>query len=543
MTPKCSGDWLFTKTNGCQIWMAPDNKTKDTLPGKKTAITLTVRRAVSVHFLSCAERGRHQGFPHKSLGVCGTTLKKAKTMNFFWLSVAALWLLGPGGGGGQYYALARGNVDQQVNNNDDEPVSAWDVLVEPNPPPPPSSGGGDAFPNDIGDGDEDGDYDKFDPALRVSVNHAYLSNLLSNDNTYPISLSFPGVDMLVGKKNSNDDDNDDNDENQETPIAGNNVSPLVQCNFIPSNVSHPDLAAKYPEIVELIGTCQGGISTATLVYNTNTEGYLSVSFSPQDQYQSPILSFRQTLESDVGEDTVINPNEYKLLAYQDIDLKDLANVQFGEPPKVITSGTTTTTPGPDGLHDRNLQDLVYSQVATFQIAVAATYEFSSTITGSASPARADVHTQVVAIFARVNALYIREVGVFFQLVATNDQLYCLGEAFCNTWSNDATGANLALVDDYIAQAAAGNSIGTPASDLNHLLKRDPPPASGSQGSGIAVRPSLCGGGNAQNGISGWSSQAGLQGELLQIILVHELGKLFAFAPVCRSHVFILLFQP
>lgn len=368
------------------------------------------------------------------------------------------------------------------------------------------------------------------------VEHSSLSNVLSNarsSGAWPLKVSFPSLATLTDYTDSEivggRTGNSDNRNLRKNPNPPNEA---VACDLVPSNVVSPSLADKFPQVVILAGSCANGLR-ATLVYNTEQEGTLSVSFYSVTSVGSPIFSVREDLEND-GSGASNDPNEYRIQKFKDFD-RSRGNVQFLEPPLPLETRTRTRRVNQDS-QQRNLQDLMYTTFKTYRIAVATTEEFSVRVTGEANPTAAQVHTEVAAIMARVNAAYMREMGVFFQLVDNNDDLYCLeGETYCEDWENESAFNAVNEVDNYIADAY-GNAGTTPDSyDLNHLFQAPGTDSMTSfSGSGIAYSPAICESGNFTNGVSGCSARFFLQGAAFLGILVHEIGTYQHTKTRCKS---------
>ena len=405
-------------------------------------------------------------------------------------------------------AVGRFSVEQQQSKDGDDGFDIWTALL-------PSQEGPD-LENEISN-------------YLVRVEHSSLSNVLSNARSsgeWPLKVSFGNLARLTDDTDSENDSSKTGNSDDRNLRMNPNPNEAVGCDLVPSNVVSPSLADKFPQVIILAGSCANGLR-ATLVYNTEQEGTLSVSFYSVTSVGSPIFSVRQDLEND-GPGALKDPNEYRIQKFEGFD-RSRGNVEFLEPPPRESPNTRTRRVHQDSSQQkgqyRNLQDLMYSTFTTYRIAVATTEEFSVRVTGVANPTAAQVHTQVAAIMARVNAVYMREMGVYFQLVDNNDDLYCLeGETYCEDWVNESASTALNQVDNYIADAYVNAGITPDSYDLTHLFQAPGTDSTTSfSGSGIAYSPAICNSGNFANGVSGCSAQFCLQGAGFLGILVHEIG--------------------
>jgi hypothetical protein len=68
---------------------------------------------------------------------------------------------------------------------------------------------------------------------------------------------------------------------------------------------------------------------------------------------------------------------------------------------------------------------IENELLTYRIAVAATYEYSQAVTsGVAGNVRTNTLAEIVTAINRVDEIYVRDLGIFLQLVANNDLLIC-----------------------------------------------------------------------------------------------------------------------
>jgi len=105
---------------------------------------------------------------------------------------------------------------------------------------------------------------------------------------------------------------------------------------------------------------------------------------------------------------------------------------------------------------------------------------------------ASVLQQVVKAMARVNGVYLRELGIMFQLIANTDVLFCLeGEADCAYLQNNSDSTLLSQLTNYINNV---RKIPLSSYDLGHILC--------TSGSGLATFEGTCNDAFKSQGLSG-----------------------------------------
>jgi hypothetical protein len=295
---------------------------------------------------------------------------------------------------------------------------------------------------------------------------------------------------------------------QEDPTAFSFASVLGRtliCNLAPSLVMAPELQAKYPKLLAMIGSCvdengeNGG--TVSVVLNTNVEdpkaqGSLSVTFFTKNRW---VYIDRDDEDTESvpprGKDTEVAPNEdtdeptvYSMMLRRDIAAAD-SSVWEELPPidPALLSQAQGNTRRVRGLedHSRNLQD--GDTAYLFRFAVATTDEYATSVGATTV---ADVLVEVVRVMTRINGIYLRELGVFFQLIGNNNLLFCInGDTTCDDWPNN-TNLNDEITNvggmDFFGPAGllAARGVGDVDYDLGHAF------TSGNDG-GVAYLGVLC----------------------------------------------------
>ena len=231
----------------------------------------------------------------------------------------------------------------------------------------------------------------------------------------------------------------------------------VTCYLKQSAVMHPDLVAKYPQVKAYVGECdKPELETVHLVFNSEDKESISMGFAS--------TTTNRILYIDHASDETYVVYEYAKAK------------QVFSNSSAFTCGTVGHEKHARVLEDPNLRAPRSLQAAgiqksyVFRLALIANNEYSAfhgnTLTS--------VLTAQATLMSRVNGIYMRELGIYFQLIADNDALICLGN--CNL-PNDSDLIN--LNGGFIAN----KNIPTNAYDIGHSVST----ASG----GVAGYPTLC----------------------------------------------------
>ena len=261
----------------------------------------------------------------------------------------------------------------------------------------------------------------------------------------------------------------------------------VSCVMGRSEVLAPGLAAKYPNVVALSGSC-GEEGSATLVMDTAREG----SFSATVHSASQGVHFVDNVGA--------GASSYRMYSYSDAQAMSAtfaASEQW-------RCGTTSSTrrlgeEGEEGhAHGDELRSSSSSlgstlrslraerraqaapRVYKFRMALIANKEYSQYHGNTKS----SVLTEMAALMSRVNGVYLRELSSFFTLIDGVDKLICLsGDASCASWPNDGSLLNKN------ADIISGVGITTAQYDIGHSVSTG--------AGGVAGYPSFCTGSKAR----------------------------------------------
>ena len=234
---------------------------------------------------------------------------------------------------------------------------------------------------------------------------------------------------------------------------------VFECTVAPSQLMAPELQSKYPEIKVFVGQCsQDG--SAIVVVNENEANSMSATL---------YNSFGDVLYVDhnIGDD---NPETYTIVDKQNVVLPEGSSWSDS----VIHGrrlGQNPLNPSNRSLQNKELEGKIY------RTAIGTTREFSQRY----GDTRESVLLQVVKAMARVNGIYLREVGVMFQLIANTDDLFCVnGVGNCSYLNNGNAGGLIEQATDYITNV---RGISIASFDLGHIFS--------TSGNGIASLGGVC----------------------------------------------------
>jgi len=203
----------------------------------------------------------------------------------------------------------------------------------------------------------------------------------------------------------------------EFALAGNTIT----CTVTNSGVMHPGLAAKFPTIKSLSGSCTDG-SDVSLNIDTATVGSMDATFyTPSGRmYADPIAN-----------------GVYMVYSHDDAKAKGVT--PDGEFKCEVDESTARKLSNKLRGKDQRRQAQSTALGYKFRIAMLASREFG-VFHGATNES---IMLAIVNTMVRVNGVYIRELGVFFELIEDNDKLICLpDDATCDDWPNDTTLINL-----------------------------------------------------------------------------------------------------
>jgi hypothetical protein len=210
-----------------------------------------------------------------------------------------------------------------------------------------------------------------------------------------------------------------------------------------------ELATKFPNIKAFTGTCTDG-STTTVTFNTGTQGTFkakegAVFYAEPYADSDALLFFRK---SDI-------PRSAQNRTADDVLLDLLDYVIDNDENRLLLEGT------PVNMRSslRGLTHvIVIPKAYKFRLAVITTKEYSNKFGNT----RNTVLTEIVRVMARLNGVYLGELGVMFELIADNDDmLICLvGEADCSSTDGDT-------LFDQTAPFIESRGVASTAYDIGH----------------------------------------------------------------------------
>jgi len=287
---------------------------------------------------------------------------------------------------------------------------------------------------------------------KVLIDHGGLVSALSaaDDNMTPAALSF-----LVEKE-------------------------VFVCNLRPSALMAPGLQRKFPLLKVYAGSCSNEWSV-TLVVNQ----------AELDSISTTIYTNRGVFYVDHSKEEE-NSQVYTLIKKSDIppgpnheQWKDQV-IQYkgdGDRLRRLLLSHNSTSP-------RNLQ--TSSAAFTYRLAMITTRQYSLEYDNT----RAGVLQGIVTGMARVNGIFLRELGVMFELIDSSDDLICLdGDADCTDLDNNDPSTYINQVEGFIQ----ARGVPVSAYDLGHGLATN--------AGGLAVLGALCGSYKAE-GMTGLSNPRG-----------------------------------
>jgi hypothetical protein len=227
---------------------------------------------------------------------------------------------------------------------------------------------------------------------------------------FPVLLDFPAIRNLL-KKNTKRATGDE--------ILEFNLPKFgpQECRLYKSNLFASKLQAKLPDVVLRTGICTSGIRMFLNLDASNPNSF-SASFtvpgSSTDWFYVDHVdkgSYVIYAKSSKGRD----PNKF-----------DCGNTEAENTPDKEELPFAST-------HGRDLYEGPYLG-ATVRIAVVANNEYAA----RAGNTKSSVSNAIAAVMSRVNGIYMRELGLFFQLIDKNDLLLCVtgAKTDCNLLPND-----------------------------------------------------------------------------------------------------------
>jgi hypothetical protein len=320
-------------------------------------------------------------------------------------------------------------------------------------------------------------------------------------------------------------------------ILPNVVLECTLSNF--DGLMSPALAAKYPEIMALSGSCTDGATTVTLSVNDNDgEKTASVNIHYQGNRDSMLLyaDYREDMSN--GDPKVLHLRLPQLDGPGDwSDSVIESELLPGQSARSLLRNGAQG--GRVGNETRRLNPTLPATAPLarkYRLAVATTKEYSD----KRGKNRAAVMSSIVKSMARVNGIFLKEMGIMFELIT--DALICLeDEADCDDLPNDRTVFGTRIMKHY-----NDREVGFGDFDLGHIFTN--------LNGGVARRPAVCYNDNKYDGITGigteysYTNSAGelvvvpdgwIKGERFDIVLTHEIGHQLYAPHSCKRHFFLL----
>eukprot|EP00514_Thraustochytrium_sp_LLF1b_P004422 CAMPEP_0184513330 /NCGR_PEP_ID=MMETSP0198_2-20121128/3366_1 /TAXON_ID=1112570 /ORGANISM="Thraustochytrium sp., Strain LLF1b" /LENGTH=879 /DNA_ID=CAMNT_0026903433 /DNA_START=38 /DNA_END=2674 /DNA_ORIENTATION=+ len=193
----------------------------------------------------------------------------------------------------------------------------------------------------------------------------------------------------------------------------------LTCTVKPSGVMHPDLAAKFPTIKSLSGSCRDG-SDVSLNIDTAAVGSL----------EATLYTSEGNMYADALADGI-----YMLYSQADAKTKGAApGIEFFGS-SADQNGTRKLEASLLGERNKLRQTLSEATGYKLRLAILTSREYGAFHGGTIESTMLAIVNTVV----RVNGIFIRELGVLFELIAENDKLLCLqSDTTCDHWPNDVT---------------------------------------------------------------------------------------------------------
>ncbi len=252
---------------------------------------------------------------------------------------------------------------------------------------------------------------------------------------------------------------------------------------------HPDLQAKYPEIMSFAGWKTDDPTTHVRAEYSPDQGW-TISYRPSD-----------------AERVAIRPKEtvsgrgYERVMFSDVEVQHFSCDNDDEGVELDDEQVSN----PDYLAMRAGD----CQLRQYRTAIATTGEYSQAV-GGATPTVASVLAALNVAVNRLNEVYERDMGITLQLIADNDQIIYFNSA-TDPFTNGNAGAMIGE-----SQTTIDAVIGNGDYDLGHLF--------GTGGAGLASLRSVCRAGSKASGITGIGNPTG---DFFYIDYVaHEIGHQF-----------------
>lgn len=234
------------------------------------------------------------------------------------------------------------------------------------------------------------------------------------------------------------------------PMPDTNIT--IVCNLTESNMTLPTaLRIKYPSIHHWRGPCTGSLrldligeddvqdSLAMTFTNTSSSESIYVDSAVDSSDVYLMYNNLKAHSSSSGGFSCGDPdNATATVINKDFALSEQAAISAARTVVVdLSSSTNTTSSSNSTIATRSTSSVSTTKGRELKIALIANKQYSAVHNNNT----ASVLVAMTQVMARVNGIYMREMGVYFQMIDDNDILICAGEQIddaCNALSNTWT---------------------------------------------------------------------------------------------------------
>lgn len=278
---------------------------------------------------------------------------------------------------------------------------------------------------------------------------------------------------------------------------------------------HQDLAAKFPRLVTLSGHCSDDLTTAMLCFNENNIKSVAVTI----HHRGRELYFADHDDEKSGDPKELYLRVPRVGASNWTDT--IIEQEIPEGPtrsllRAVARGQHSEGKGSFSGEGQRLNTVATAR--KFRLALITTAEFSD-LRGENNVE--GVMTWIANAMARVNGIFLKELGVMFELIADNDKLICLkGDSSCEHLKND-----ISIFDD-AEDFMKDRGVTFKDYDIGHSFT--------TRMGGVALIRALCIDGHKHKGSSGYGTEMH-PGDTFYLLLAHEFGHQLGAPHTCKFH--------
>jgi subtilisin-like proprotein convertase family protein len=257
-----------------------------------------------------------------------------------------------------------------------------------------------------------------------------------------------------------------------------------------TSIMEPELALQNPDIKTYSGQ---GIDdpTATIAFDITSFGFSAMILSP--------------VNGDVFIDAYSQQTTTNYISYYKKDYKKATKFFELEPRKAATAAAAKAA------STELASQCIGTQLRTYRLAVACTYQYSVAVTGLVSPTKAQVLAKITTSINRVNSIYERDLSIRLTLVANETNIIFVTAATDPFTGNDNADV---LIDE--SQVQIDQRIGNANYDIGHTFSTGT--------AGYAQLQSVCKTGQKAMGVTGTEQPYG-DGYDIDYVC-HEIGHQF-----------------